>query len=389
MSTSLAHNYHPLPVTLTRGSGAWVEDDLGRRFLDLLAGYGALNLGHRHPDLVAAATAQLDRLTLTSRAFGNDRLEPFCEALATLCGKDLVLPMNTGAEAVETALKMARKWGHQAKGIPDGEAVILVMHGNFHGRTTTIVSFSDDPDARAGYGPLTPGFRAVAYGDAAALEAAIDERVVAVLLEPVQGEAGVVIPPAGWLREVRRICTAHGILLLADEIQSGLGRVGRTFACDLDGVVPDAYILGKALGGGLLPLSAVVADADLLGVFTPGTHGSTFGGNPLACAIGLEVVRVLATGELQERAAALEPVLREGLEPLLGAGLSSVRVRGLWAGVDVVGLTGRQVCERLLERGVLTKDTHGATVRLSPPLIIEEDDLRWGLEQIADVLEPG
>src|SRR4051794_191106 len=277
-----AHNYHPLPVVIAEGEGAWVTDVDGRRYLDFLAGYSALNFGHRHPGLIAAAHAQLDRITLTSRAFVHDQFADFCRGLAQLCDKDLVLPMNTGAEAVETAIKVARKWGYQVKGVADEQAEIIVADGNFHGRTTTIVSFSTDPEARADYGPYTPGFVIVPYGDLAALAAAIDDTTVAVLLEPIQGEAGVLVPPAGHPPGVRRLCTERGVLFVADEIQSGLGRTGATFACDDEAVVPDMYILGKALGGGIVPVSAVAANADILGVLRPGEHGSTFGGNPLA-----------------------------------------------------------------------------------------------------------
>jgi ornithine--oxo-acid transaminase len=386
VETHAAHNYHPLPVVLARGEGAWVEDVDGRRYLDLLAGYSALNFGHLNPRLVKAAEAQLGRLTLTSRAFHNDLLGTFATELAALCGMDAILPMNTGAEAVETAIKMARKWGYTVKGVPEGRARIVVMDGNFHGRTTTIVSFSDDPSARDGFGPFTPGFVRVPYGDAAALAAAIDEDTVAVLLEPVQGEGGVIIPPDGYLREVRRLCTERGVLMLADEIQSGLGRTGETFACDHEGVVPDAYILGKALGGGILPVSAVVSRADVMAVFHPGEHGSTFGGNPLACAVGIEVVRMLATGEYQARARELGAVLRDLLEALPAHRVSAVRSRGLWAGVDIVGRTGRDVCEGLMRRGVLAKDTHGSTIRLAPPIVIERADLEWAIAQLRDEL---
>ena len=377
-----AHNYHPLPVVLAKGEGAWVWDADERRYLDMLAGYSALNFGHRHPRLVAAAEAQLGRLTLTSRAFHNDLLGTFAEELTALCGMDMMLPMNTGAEAVETALKMARKWGYEHKGIPDGRAKIAVMGGNFHGRTTTIVGFSDDPSARDGFGPFTPGFVRVPFGDAAALARAIDEDTVAVLLEPIQGESGVIIPPDGYLEAVRSLCTGRNVLMLADEIQSGLGRTGRTFACDHEGVVPDAYILGKALGGGILPVSAVVARRDVMGVFHPGEHGSTFGGNPLACALGIEVVRMLRTGEHQARAAELGEVLAAGLASLPNERVAGFRVRGLWAGIDIVDRTGRDVCEGLMRRGVLAKDTHGSTIRLAPPLVIERADLEWAVEQL-------
>ena len=385
----LAHNYHPLPVVVSRAEGVWVTDVTGRRYLDLLSAYSALNFGHRHPALLAAAAEQLGRLTLTSRAFHNDQLGPFATALAQLCGKDMVLPMNTGAEAVETGIKLARAWAYRVKGVADGAATIIVAAGNFHGRTTTIVSFSDDEQARAGFGPFTPGFRAVAYGDAAAIEAAIDETTAAVLIEPIQGEGGVIIPPAGYLAAVREICDRHNVLLIADEIQSGLARVGTTFACDREGVVPDVYLLGKALGGGILPLSAVVADRDILGVIQPGEHGSTFGGNPLACAIGHQVVEMLASGQFQERATALGAHLDEKLQSLLGHGVVEVRVAGLWAGIDIDPScgTGREIAERLLARGVLVKDTHGQTIRIAPPLVIRATEIDWAVEQLRLVLE--
>jgi ornithine--oxo-acid transaminase len=294
--------------------------------------------------------------------------------------------MNTGAEAVETAIKASRKWGYKIKGIPADKAEILTFSGNFHGRTTTIISFSDDPSAREGFGPFTPGFTTVPYGDAAALAAAIDEHTVAVLLEPIQGEGGVIIPPEGFLREVRRLCTERDVLMLADEIQSGLGRTGKTFACEFEDVVPDAYILGKALGGGIIPVSAVVARADVMGVFGPGQHGSTFGGNPLGCAVGIEVVRMLATGEPQARAAELGALLEGLLAALPRDKVAAYRVRGLWAGIDIVGRSGRDVCEGLMRRGVLAKDTHGSTIRLAPPIVVERGDLEWAIGQLREEL---
>ncbi|UQS31023.1 ornithine--oxo-acid transaminase [Streptomyces fradiae] len=384
-----AHNYHPLPVVVATAEGAWMTDVEGRRYLDLLAGYSALNFGHGNRRLIDAAKAQLDRVTLTSRAFHHDRFAAFCRELAEFCGMETVLPMNTGAEAVETAVKTARKWGYRVKGVPDGAARIVVAAGNFHGRTTTIVSFSTDPEARDAYGPYTPGFDVVPYGDLAALEAALTDETVAVLLEPIQGEAGVLVPPPGYLAGVRRVTRERNVLFVADEIQSGLGRTGRTFACDHEGVVPDVYVLGKALGGGVVPVSAVVSGADVLGVHRPGEHGSTFGGNPLACAVALEVLAMLRTGEYQRRAAELGEHLHRELGRLVGGGgVREVRGRGLWAGVDLdpaVG-TGRQVSERLMERGVLVKDTHGSTIRLAPPLMVSKEDLDWGLERLREVL---
>lgn len=383
-----AHNYAPLPVVIASGEGAWVTDVEGRRYLDCLAAYSALNFGHRHPALVAAARAQLDRLTLTSRAFGNDRLGEFCQRLAELAGKDMVLPMNTGAEAVESAIKVARAWGYRIKGVPDGRARIVVADGNFHGRTTTIVGFSTDPDARNGFGPFTPGFDVVAYGDAEALEAAITDETVAVLIEPIQGEAGVILAPEGYLAQVRALTAERGVLFIADEIQSGLGRTGATLECDNAGVVPDLYLLGKALGGGIVPVSAVVGDADVLGVLRPGEHGSTFGGNPLAAAVGLAVIDLLSTGEFQARARDLGAQLARRLGELVGYGLVDVRVRGLWAGVDVDPdlATGRRVCELLADRGVLAKETHGSTIRLAPPLVITDQELDLAVDRLAEVL---
>ena len=381
-----AHNYHPLPVVIAGAEGAWVTDVNGRRYLDLLAAYSALNFGHRHPRLVAAAQQQLERVTLVSRAFEHDQFGPFCAELAALAGMEMVLPMNTGAEAVETAIKTARKWGYEIKGVPADQAVIIAFEGNFHGRTTTIVSFSTDPDARGSYGPYTPGFRVVPYGDAEALAEAMDERVVGVLIEPVQGEAGVIVPPPGYLARVRELCSARGALLIADEIQSGLGRTGYTFACAAEGVVPDAYLLGKALGGGIVPVSAMVSTWPVLGVLHPGQHGSTFGGNPLACAVGREVVAMLRTGEYQARARALGEHLHARLAALPSSVVTSVRGRGLWAGLEFASLPGREVCERLAARGVLAKETHGNVIRLAPPLIISEEDLDWGLDRIEDAV---
>ncbi|MDT0305892.1 ornithine--oxo-acid transaminase [Streptomyces sp. DSM 44917] len=388
-SAVLAHNYHPLPVVVARAEGVWVEDVEGRRYLDMLAGYSALNFGHRHPALIEAAHRQLDRLTLTSRAFHHELLAGFAEELAALTGLEMTLPMNTGAEAVESAVKVARKWAYEVKGVPRDRATIVVAEDNFHGRTTTIVGFSTDPVARDGFGPFTPGFRVVPYNDLPALREAVDETTAAVLLEPVQGEAGVVIPDEGYLAGVREATRAAGALFIADEIQSGLGRTGTTLAVEHEGVRPDAVLLGKALGGGIVPVSAVVATREVLGVLRPGEHGSTFGGNPLAAAVGSAVVALLRTGEYQRRAAGLGAVLRDGLAALVGRGVTGFRCRGLWAGVDVdpaIG-TGREIGERLLAEGVLVKDTHGSTIRLAPPLTITPEELAWALGRLAAVLE--
>ncbi|MFC7262687.1 ornithine--oxo-acid transaminase [Streptomyces lutosisoli] len=384
-----AHNYHPLPVVVATADGAWMTDVEGRRFLDLLAGYSALNFGHGNRRLIDAAKAQLERVTLTSRAFHHDRFADFCRELASLCGKDMVLPMNTGAEAVETAVKTARKWGYRVKGVPDGRARIVVASDNFHGRTTTIISFSTDPEARADFGPYTPGFDIVPYGNLAAVREAVTEETVAVLLEPIQGEAGVLVPPPGYLAGVRELTRERNVLFIADEIQSGLGRTGKTFACEHEGVVPDVYVLGKALGGGVVPVSAVVADRDVLGVFRPGEHGSTFGGNPLACAVALEVIAMLRSGAYQRRAAELGEHLHHELGLLASTGhVTEVRGRGLWAGVDIAPAygTGREISEKLMDRGVLVKDTHGVTIRIAPPLVISKEDLDWGLAQLRGVL---
>jgi ornithine--oxo-acid transaminase len=386
-----AHNYHPLPVTVTAAAGAWVHDDRGRRHLDALSAYSALNFGHRHPRLIAAAQQQLGRVTLTSRACSNDQLGPFARDLAALTGKDRILPMNTGAEAVETAIKAARKWGHDVKGVAPGRATIIVCDGNFHGRTTTIVSFSDDPLARDGFGPFAPGFVSVPFGDEGALAAALaahGDDAVGFLVEPIQGEAGVIVPPDGYLRAARRLCGEHGVLLIADEIQSGLGRTGRTFACDHEGVAPDIYVLGKALGGGIVALSAIAADDDVIGVFAAGTHGSTFGGNPLACAVGRAVLELLASGEPQANAARQGARLRAALDAAAPAALAAIRSRGLWLGLDLRARAGsaRATCERLLSAGILAKDTHEQTVRLAPPLTITDAETDWLAERLLDTL---
>ncbi|MGH3638756.1 MAG: ornithine--oxo-acid transaminase [Mycobacterium sp.] len=383
-----AHNYSPLPVVAASAEGVWITDVEGRRYLDCLAAYSAVNFGHRNPEVIATAHAQLDAVTLVSRAFHSDKLGPFCAALADLCGKDMVLPMNSGAEAVESGIKVARKWGTDVKGVAKDQSNIIVANNNFHGRTTTIISFSDDEIARRGFGPYTPGFRAVPLGDADALAAAIDDNTVAVLLEPIQGEAGIIVPPEDYLPRVRALCTERNVLMIADEIQAGLARTGRTFACDHWGIVPDVYLLGKALGGGVVPLSAVVANRDVLGVLHPGEHGSTFGGNPLATAIGSTVVAMLRRGEYQSRSAELGDRLHRRLRALTGHGVLAVRGMGLWAGVDIdprIG-TGKQISLRLAALGVLVKDTHGSTLRFAPPIVITEEEIDWAVDQFAAVL---
>jgi ornithine--oxo-acid transaminase len=383
-----AHNYHPLPLVISEAQGVWMHDAEGNRYFDMLSAYSALNFGHRHPELIAVAKHQLDRITLTSRAMHNDQLGSFCKALAELCNMDAVLPMNTGAEAVETAIKTARKWGYKKRGIPSNAAKIICCDSNFHGRTTTILSFSTDAQARGDFGPFTPGFHTVPFGDSKALEEAIDRYTVAFLFEPVQGEAGVIIPPVGYLKEVRRICSERNILMIADEIQSGLGRIGDTFACQHEQVQPDIYILGKALGGGIVPISAIACKWDVMGVFLPGDHGSTFGGNPLACAIALKVIELLRAGIYQKNARELGHYMLERLQNQKLSKVARVRGKGLWAGIDVKKEAGRarKYCEELLEAGVVCKDTHEQTIRLAPPLCVSREELDWALERIEKVL---
>lgn len=379
------HNYHPLPVVIAAAEGAWVTDVAGNRYLDMLAGYSALNFGHGHPALVAAAKEQLGKVTLTSRAFHHDQLGLFCQELAELTGTEMVLPMNSGAEAVEAALKVARKWAYRVKGVPENQAQIITAGGNFHGRTISIISFSDDPVATADYGPYTPGFIGVKYGDLEALSAAISPHTAAILLEPIQGEAGVLVPPPGYLAEVRRLCDANNVLFIDDEVQSGLGRTGAVLALDHEGVRADLYTLGKALGGGIMPVSAVVGSKAVLGVLQPGQHGSTFGGNPLACAIGRAVITLLSTGEMQARATDLGAQLHARLNGLIGHGVADVRGRGLWAGVQLspeVG-SGRAISEEMARRGILVKETHQTTLRFAPPLVITREEL----DHAVDILE--
>lgn len=383
-----AHNYAPLEVVLSRGEGAWVWDVEDRRYLDMLSAYSALNFGHSNSRILAAARAQLERLTLTSRAFYNDRLGPLCERLAKLCRLDTVLLMNSGAEAVETAIKAVRKWGYEVKGVPDNQAEIVCLEQNFSGRTTTIISFSSSPSAKHHFGPFTPGFVIAPFGDIAALERAITPRTVAVLIEPIQGEAGIIVPPAGYLKAVEGVCRANNVLLIADEIQTGLCRTGAVFACDHEGVRPDLFTIGKSLGGGIVPISAVIGRQDVMAVFTPGTHGSTFGGNPFACAVALAVLDLIEADRPHERAAALGDYALETLRSMSSPYVTGVRGKGLFIGIDIDPAFGpaKKVCHDLMERGVLCKDTRVQTMRLAPPLCIERADLTWGLEQIAIAL---
>jgi ornithine--oxo-acid transaminase len=383
-----AHNYHPLPVVLARGEGAHLWDTAGRRYVDMMSAYSAASHGHAHPRIIAALEAQARRLAVPSRAYYNDRLGPFLAELTRVTGLDAALPMNTGAEAVETAIKAARRWGHWVKGVPDDRGEIIVADGNFHGRTTTIVSFSSEADYRDGFGPFTPGFRSVPFGDLAALERAITPETVAVLIEPIQGEAGVIVPPAGWLAGVRRLCDAHDVLLILDEVQSGLGRTGAWFAFEHENVRPDGLVLGKALGGGVLPVSAFVARREVMDVFTPGSHGSTFGGNALAAAVGLEALHVLAEEGLVEKSRVLGDHMLARLRAIGSPAIRQVRGRGLWAGVDIDPRFGsaRTACERLVQAGVLSKETHETVVRLAPPLVIAKEDLDWALDRLEDVI---
>jgi ornithine--oxo-acid transaminase len=375
-----AHNYHPLGVILSRGEGVWVWDTEGNRYLDCLSAYSAVNQGHCHPKILAAMAEQAGKLTLTSRAFHNDQLAPFYEQIAELTGSHKVLPMNSGAEAVESAIKVVRKWGYEVKGVPDGQAEIIVCANNFHGRTLGIIGFSTDAAARGHFGPFAPGFRIIPFGDAEALEQAITPNTVAFLVEPIQGEAGVVIPPPGYFAKVRELCTAHDVMLILDEIQTG-----KLLAEQHDGIEADVTLLGKALSGGFYPVSAVLSNNAVLGTLKPGQHGSTFGGNPLACAVAREVIAMLATGEFQERSAKLGAHMHDRLSGLPRRAVRQVRGRGLWAGVEFADLPGREACERLAALGVLAKDTHGTTIRLAPPLVITEEDLDWAIDRVEEI----
>ncbi|GAB4555197.1 MAG: ornithine--oxo-acid transaminase [Rhizobacter sp.] len=384
-----AHNYHPLPVVLTRGAGVYLFDDNGRRYLDMMSAYSAVSFGHSHPVLVNALTEQAQKLAVTSRAFHTDQLGPFLQTLCRMTGMPRALPMNSGAEAVETAIKAARKWAYKVKGVPEGQAHILVAEGNFAGRTTTIVGFSTEAQYRDGFGPFAPGFSAVPFGDAQALEAAITPHTAAFIVEPIQGEAGIIVPPEGYLKAVREICTRHNILMICDEVQTGLGRTGALLACDHEGVKPDGLMLGKALGGGLLPVSAFLARDDVMAQFTPGDHGSTFGGNPLAAAVGLAALQLLEREQLARRAQEQGDYLMAQLRLLNHPAITEVRGRGLLIGVqiDPAFASAREVCERLMHEGVLTKDTHHTVVRLAPPLVIERAQIDAAVAALQRVLQ--
>ncbi len=379
-----AHNYHPLDLVIAHARGAWVTDVEGNRYLDCLSAYSAVNQGHCHPRLLATFVEQASRVTLTSRAFRNEQLGAFCEELATLCGMEMVLPMNTGAEAVETAIKAARRWGYTTKGIAEGQAQIIAFENNFHGRTTTIVGFSSEPAYKAHFGPFAPGFTLVPFGDIAAVRAAMSANTCAVLFEPIQCEAGVLLPPDGFLRELSALCREQNVLMIADEIQTGLGRTGRLFACDHDGVTPDMYILGKALSGGFYPVSAVVSRRDVLEVFGPGSHGSTFGGNPLGCAVAREALRVTRDERLVERSAELGAWLLAQVRMIRDDRIKAVRGRGLMVAIELRE-PARPFCEALKARGMLCKETHDFVIRLSPPLVVSQEDLGWAVEQLRAV----
>lgn len=381
-----ANNYHPLDVVIERAQGCWVYDVEGKKYLDCLAAYSAVNQGHCHPAILAAMIAQAKKATLTSRAFRNDQLPLLYQELHDLTGFDMALPMNSGAEAVETAVKAARKWGHKVKGIPDSHAEIIVCANNFHGRTVTIVSFSTDEQYRDGFGPFTPGFKIIPYGDAAALRSAITPNTCAFLVEPIQGEAGIVIPSAGFLKEAAEICRQNRVLFIADEIQSGLGRTGKLFAYMHEGIRPDAVIIGKALSGGFYPVSAVLASKEVLGVFNPGDHGSTFGGNPLACAVARAALRVLVDEKLPERSAELGAYFLAQLQTLRSPDLKEVRGRGLWIAIEMKG-QARPYCEALKEEGILCKETHDHVIRIAPPLTITREEIDWAFERIQKVVE--
>ncbi len=381
-----ARNYLPLPVVLAHGEGVWVTDPEGKRYMDMLSAYSAMNFGHRHPKIIQALKDQADRITLTSRAFNNDQLGDFCQVLSKLTGRQLVLPMNTGAEAVETAIKAVRRWAYKVKGVAENQAEIICCAGNFHGRTVTIVSFSSEEAYRSGFGPFTTGFKVIEYGSIKALEEAINPNTAAFLVEPIQGEGGIIIPPKGYLKEAYQLCKDNNVLFMADEIQTGFGRAGKMFACDWEDVHPDLYILGKALGGGVLPISVVTADEDILGVFEPGSHGSTFGGNPLACAVAIVAMEVLEKEGLVEKSAQKGKYFTDELKNIKNPKIKEVRGKGLLVGVELTE-KARPYCEKLMELGILAKETHENVIRFAPPLIISDEELDWALDQIRTVLQ--
>jgi ornithine--oxo-acid transaminase len=383
-----AHNYHPLPVVLSRGEGVFVWDENGKKYLDMMSAYSAVSHGHANPRLVEVVKNQVEKLTIVSRAFYTDQLGEFLELACQMTGQDMALPMNTGAEAVETAIKAARKWGYEVKGIEKDKAEIIACTGNFHGRTITIIAMSDEPQYQYGFGPYPAGFKLVQYGDAAALEKLITPSTAAFLVEPIQGEGGIVIPPDGYLKTCEEICRKHNVLLIADEIQTGLGRTGSLLACDHENVVPDGLILGKALGGGILPVSMFLAKREVMDMFTPGDHGSTFGGNPLASAVGLEALHIISEEKLAERSKEMGDYLIERLQELKSPLISDIRGRGLFVGVEIDPAHGsaREICETLMERGLLSKETHETVVRLAPPLVIERKEIDWAVGQISEVL---
>jgi ornithine--oxo-acid transaminase len=380
-----AKNYNPLPIVISQAQGVWVEDPENNRYLDMLAAYSAMNHGHRHPKIIQALKDQADKVTLTSRAFENNVLPLFYKKLSEFTKKDLILPMNTGAEAVETAIKAARRWASDVKMIPENTSEIIVCHNNFHGRTTTIISFSNDENARRGFGPYTPGFKTIPFGDSKALEEAINENTAAFLMEPIQGEAGINIPPLGYLKEAYQICKEHNVLFIADEIQTGLGRTGKNFACDWEDVIPDIYILGKALGGGVYPISAVAANQDILGVFNPGSHGSTFGGNPLGAACAIAALDVLVEEGLVENSRVLGEYFKNELNKIKSPMIKDIRGRGLFIGLEL-NQAARPICELLAKEGILCKDTKANTIRFAPPLVITKQELDYALEKIRKVI---
>jgi ornithine--oxo-acid transaminase len=385
-----AHNYHPLPVVISKAKGVWVWDIDGKKYIDMLSSYSAINQGHLHPRIVQAAKDQLERVSLTSRAFSNDRMGPYLKKLCALSGLEMALPMNTGAEAVETALKLARRWGHQKKGILENQGEIIVCENNFHGRTTTIISFSSDRDSRKGFGPFTPGFVTIPYNDIPAFEKAINENTIGILVEPIQGEAGINVPSPGYLKELRRVCTEKNILLMLDEIQTGFARTGKMFAFQHEGIKPDVLCVGKALGGGLYPVSAAISSREIMSVFTPGSHGSTFGGNPLACAIADASLDVLVDEKLAERSTEMGAYFVRKLESVKCSKIKEIRAKGLLIGVEfhlAPEETVRPMCQKLMEEGVLAKDTHEKTIRFAPPLTITKEEVDWAMERIAKVFE--